>query len=560
MGRAAPAAGPSAGASPGRAAGSFAPVPAGTGPSADVGVLADLLAEVVRAEAVVAAAEVTRVRALAAAGRFAVEASAGTRGSVRAAEMALREVASEIAAACRVSDRAVQRDIDEAMTLVQSFPKVVSAWEAGALSRRHVRVIAEVGVRLPAEKRAEFDALAAAMAGEVSSPGRLKSRLTIAAEALQPRTITERHRAAREGRCVRVVPGVEGMSDLIATLPTVLAEAVFDRLTQQAHVIVDARPNDRSAHPAATPQSAPSRGTGGSSGPVQVPDTRSVDQVRADVFADMLLTADPAVDPTRTGDGPGTLGKIRARIQVVVPALTVLDPAREATAPAELVGRCPIGADVARDLADATSVPWDRVITHPVSGEVLHTDTYARTVAIDRHLRARDRHCRWPGCTTPAIRSEVDHTVDHHLGGATRVSNLAHLCQRHHSQKQFTRWTVRQGDAGVLEWTSPTGRTYTDSPDPYPAAAPSPGVRFADDPPPWEMQDEQDGTESTERARIPASTEPVQSTPVQEASAPGKVSYANCTEARNAGAAPVRRGDPGDSSRLDRDGDGIGGE
>jgi hypothetical protein len=34
--------------------------------------------------------------------------------------------------------------------------------------------------------------------------------------------------------------------------------------------------------------------------------------------------------------------------------------------------------------------------------------------------------------------------------------------------------------------------------------------------------------------------------------------FANCAEARAAGAAPVRRGDPGYSARLDRDGDGIG--
>ena len=33
--------------------------------------------------------------------------------------------------------------------------------------------------------------------------------------------------------------------------------------------------------------------------------------------------------------------------------------------------------------------------------------------------------------------------------------------------------------------------------------------------------------------------------------------YANCTEAREAGAAPLRRGDPGYSTRLDRDGDGT---
>ncbi|MGB3796833.1 MAG: excalibur calcium-binding domain-containing protein [Alteraurantiacibacter sp.] len=34
--------------------------------------------------------------------------------------------------------------------------------------------------------------------------------------------------------------------------------------------------------------------------------------------------------------------------------------------------------------------------------------------------------------------------------------------------------------------------------------------------------------------------------------------YANCTEARNAGAAPVKRGDPGYGPHLDRDNDGIG--
>ncbi|SFD87364.1 Excalibur calcium-binding domain-containing protein [Lentibacillus persicus] len=34
--------------------------------------------------------------------------------------------------------------------------------------------------------------------------------------------------------------------------------------------------------------------------------------------------------------------------------------------------------------------------------------------------------------------------------------------------------------------------------------------------------------------------------------------YENCTEARNAGAAPVYAGDPGYASHLDRDGDGIG--
>ena len=38
----------------------------------------------------------------------------------------------------------------------------------------------------------------------------------------------------------------------------------------------------------------------------------------------------------------------------------------------------------------------------------------------------------------------------------------------------------------------------------------------------------------------------------------GDVYYRNCTEARAAGAAPVRRGQPGYGAHLDRDNDGIG--
>lgn len=38
----------------------------------------------------------------------------------------------------------------------------------------------------------------------------------------------------------------------------------------------------------------------------------------------------------------------------------------------------------------------------------------------------------------------------------------------------------------------------------------------------------------------------------------GEVYYPNCAAARAAGAAPVRRGQPGYASHLDRDGDGIG--
>ncbi|HNP56644.1 MAG TPA: excalibur calcium-binding domain-containing protein [Gordonia sp. (in: high G+C Gram-positive bacteria)] len=48
--------------------------------------------------------------------------------------------------------------------------------------------------------------------------------------------------------------------------------------------------------------------------------------------------------------------------------------------------------------------------------------------------------------------------------------------------------------------------------------------------------------------------------PTHAAPVPGSVAvkyYKNCTEARKDGAAPIREGEDGYSSKLDRDGDGI---
>ncbi|RWR16353.1 DUF222 domain-containing protein, partial [Microbacterium enclense] len=341
-------------------------------PDDGAGALSAVLIEVLAAESAVAAAEARRTRALARAGHLALHEMAGQRASSRASELAMREVASELAAATHLSDRTVQAQISRAMVLTDHLPATLDAWEAGELSRLHAHAIMDAATTLPVERRAEFDLLAVATAEGVS-PGRLRSRLAMLAESVQPTTLTERHRAGRARRGVRVVPGENGMSDLIATLPTVLAVAVLDRLTQQARAIIDAR-EERSATTNADVRAGDCPPLPAVDGPTSAspavpiePDTRTMDHVRADVLADLLLTAAPDADPTRTDDGVGTLGAIRARVQVVVPALTMLRPERENANPAELVGHAPIDADTARRLAHATRVPWDRVITHPVT-------------------------------------------------------------------------------------------------------------------------------------------------------------------------------------------------
>ncbi|MFT4211121.1 MAG: DUF222 domain-containing protein [Microbacterium sp.] len=411
-------------------------------------------------EAVVAAAEAERARILARAGALAASVTVDQVPSVKAHDMALRAIAAELAVPMHMSDRSLQRQIDDAGQLVEQYPATLAARGEGRLTRAHVRVVMEAGSILPPEKREAFDR-AAVRHCEATTPARAHRALALLAERMHPRTLTERHVEARETRGLRVEHGVDGISDLIARMPTLLADAVFDRATQQARALIDLRAN-------------PPDDIDDETRKVLASDHRTLDQLRADILADMMLTSQPGADPTRTDDGPGTLGAIRAKVQVVVPVLSLLGGEQD---PAELAGRAPMDAETARRLAGATRCPWERVLTHPITGAVLHTDTYQRTAAIDRHLRARDQHCRFPGCRVPAVRCEVDHTHDYALGGRTRLRNLAHLCQRHHSMKQFTAWAVRQLDDGVLEWTSPLGEVYDDSPpDPVPA-----GVRFAPD-------------------------------------------------------------------------------
>ncbi|WP_394279376.1 DUF222 domain-containing protein [Microbacterium sp.] len=426
---------------------------------ANLAPLADLVHDVVSFERHLAHIQIAQLRLLARAGELAEVHAAGATARVQAQDMALRSIAAELGGALKMTDRTVQRRISEARTIVDDYPLSLAAWARGRITRGHVMVIVDTGSAVPVEMRAEFEEAAIARC-EQDTPNRVRPGLEILAQRMHPRSFTERHVEAAAGRCVRLVPGRDGMSDLIATLPTVIAEGIHDRLTQQARAVIDTR-GERAANgePADT-DAATSRAE------AAVTDARSTDQVRADIFADLLLAGTPALDDTRdTTAGP--LGAIRARVQVVVTA-TCLTGSDDG--PADLVGRSAIDANTARRLA-GDQPAWERLFTDPVTGTVHEVDTYRVPQKMRRYLQARDQHCRFPGCRMAAIRCEVDHTVDHALGGETTTRNLGHLCQRHHSMKQFTAWRVRQLSGGVLEWTSPLGRTYRED-------APAPAVAF----------------------------------------------------------------------------------
>ena len=106
--------------------------------------------------------------------------------------------------------------------------------------------------------------------------------------------------------------------------------------------------------------------------------------------------------------------------------------------------------------------------------------------------------------------------------------------------------------SATAEATSVTSATSTPPTTPSPTTAPSDTSTIAA--PPSTSPPEPSTVEADVITSAPVAPQPLVSTPKTTAAS---TYYANCSEARAAGAAPLHQGEPGYSPRLDRDGDGI---
>jgi hypothetical protein len=91
---------------------------------------------------------------------------------------------------------------------------------------------------------------------------------------------------------------------------------------------------------------------------------------------------------------------------------------------------------------------------------------YRPSASTRRRVRARDGICRFPGCATPAARTDTDH-VRAHPHGPTEHTNLICLCRTHHLFKHHSGWRPDLHPDGTVTWTAPDGRTYTTHPRPH---------------------------------------------------------------------------------------------
>lgn len=427
-------------------------------------------------------------------------------------EYTRRAMAAEVAAATRVHPQTARAQMEDAERITQDYPQTLRSLEQGCVSLSHARVIADAGRNLEPGARASLDACAVPFA-ETRTPGELCRITRKQAVDLQTSSPRERHEVARRDRRVSLTELDDGMSELNVVAPTFEVRTLYDRLTTMARRVKMDRRRARSAFirehgrtpeemvagpgyesPSGTPGESrrsslsgdfsPSGNAAQAEGPtatrgsvgsvtqltgladglaradVGASDVRTFDQLRADILCDLVLTAAPTGHELHASDTTEALRNVAANVQVTIPVEQLLDPDSGAS---WVDDGALISPQTARAVA-AEAPGWDRLFIRPESGEVVAVDRYRPSSEQRRMLRARDMTCRFPGCTTTARRSDIDHSHDYARGGPTAVENLSVLCESHHTVKHVSGWTPVQLGGGLIEWFSPLGYTYRDEP------------------------------------------------------------------------------------------------
>jgi len=387
----------------------------------------DLVTEVSTMMSVFAAQRFERVDAM---HREALRELATFRGS--SLEIIERSLRLELAAALQMTERAADRLLRTADGLLGRYPAMFASLHGGRTTERHAEVFVELVDTVEAGLRDQVVPLAVELA-EAHPLGTFRRLLQKLVATVRAASLEERHREALATRRVVIEPSEDGMAWLLVHLPAVEAQAVHARITGIAKVL------------------------GAQDG-----EERTLDQIRADVVGDLLVDG---VVPAH----PDAARGIRATVAVTVPALALLsDELAAQSEPATVEGVGPIPIERARELC-GTARSWTRILTHPEHGTVLSVGRkkYKPPAALRDLVRWRAGRCMSPGCGLPASRCQIDHQTAWEDGGRTELSNLAPLCQGHHTVKHHGGWRVRQveGGGGAIEWTSPLGRRYVVEPE-----------------------------------------------------------------------------------------------
>jgi len=156
---------------------------------------------------------------------------------------------------------------------------------------------------------------------------------------------------------------------------------------------------------------------------------RTLDQLRADVYVDLLLG--------RANDK----GSDRSEVHLKADVATL---AELSNTPGELGGYGAIIAEMARKTAKAlVRGVWQYSVTDE-NGEVIVSGITRRrpTAALKRKVEAKYQTCVAPGCRMQSYDCDLDHRRPYAQGGPTQGDNLGPLCRHHHMAKHHAPWQL----------------------------------------------------------------------------------------------------------------------
>lgn len=174
----------------------------------------------------------------------------------------------------------------------------------------------------------------------------------------------------------------------------------------------------------------------------------------------------------------------------------------------------------------------------------------------DVEISGDDRYCDDEAKVPGVEQSDLDegHVIADSLGGASNAYNITpqgSQLNRYGTQADIEEEIREAGGATDFEADIEYPDTNTQIPSSYTLSYTVNGTEQSHT---YANEYTPDGEQpvQTEEATTTTETDPINTT-----STDGDVYYENCTAVRDAGADPIRTGDPGYSSKLDRDGDGV---
>lgn len=390
------------------------------------------------------------------------------------------EVVEEISCALRRPHGVLQRQVQHARLLKGPLARTHAELASGRITMQHASALAEQAERMvgiepivgsepmhaTACERLQDRVLPHAIK---ETPSQTRTRARRAVVAIDAAGEHARRQRARRGCDVGAYAINDGLAVVEARLPLSEAASIMAMVDGRTRSCVT---DGRSRDPLWLERHGLDIGA-------------TIGQLRAAAFVDLMRSS--LVDPGADGSGGGieTTGtRLTVEVQVVIDAAALAEPTAEAVAWTQVGSGAPHAfdrADLARLLADPnTHATIRRLVTDPITGALVDrgANRYPISSSLAAWISDRDRTCRFPGCTRPAIRCDVDHATDFSDGGPTTIANTGALCRRHHNRKTHADWTITDSRPdGSCTFTSPTGRIYRHSagelvPRPAPQAPP----------------------------------------------------------------------------------------